>query len=60
MILAKIFLFKGERKRCDVTDLFYHRVVCWGKVQREGGGGEWVLLAAVFARVSCQCVFHAL
>ena len=39
MILAKILLFKGERKRCDVTDLFYHRVVCWGKVQRERGGG---------------------
>ena len=23
-------------------------------------GGEWALLAAVFARVTCQCVFHAL
>ena len=43
MILAKILLFKGERKRCDVTDLFYHCVVCWGKVQREGENGRFLL-----------------
>ena len=43
MILAKILRFKGERKTCDVTDLFYHRVVCWGKEQREGGNGRFLL-----------------